>query len=260
MRNVILNCPIDNLSMKETMERVVEAIKHNQQIHHVVVNAAKIVNMRKDHRLQEAVKSCDIINADGQSVIWASKVIGKPLKERVAGVDLMQNLIDLAHKSEYKIYFLGAKDEIVKAVVQKYTIKYSEKLIAGYRNGYFTEEEEEDIARNIAGSGAHILFVAISSPKKEIFLNKYKKVLRNLNFIMGVGGSFDVVAGKVTRAPLWMQKAGLEWYYRFLQEPGRLWKRYLITNSVFIWLVIKTKFNQTMMKIQDKKNNIYIIY
>lgn len=244
MRELILNCPVDNLSMKETLNKVAEAIDNNRQIHHVVVNAAKMVNMQNDQQLYEAVTACDIINADGQSVVWASKILGKPLKERVAGVDLMINLIELASKNNYKIFFLGAKEEVVRAVVEKYKVQYSPGIIAGYRNGYFSQQEETDIARNIADSGANILFVAISSPKKEIFLNQYKEILGKVNFIMGVGGSFDVVGGKVKRAPLWMQKYGLEWFYRFLQEPGRMWKRYLVTNSLFMGMLIKAKYRQ----------------
>ncbi|GJM28809.1 MAG: UDP-N-acetyl-D-mannosamine transferase [Cyclobacteriaceae bacterium] len=248
MRQVILNCPIDNLSMTETTEVVSEAISDRRQLHHVVVNAAKIVNMQRDHELNEAVRACDIINADGQSVIWASRLLRKPLKERVAGVDLMQRLVELSYRNNYKIYFFGAKEEVVQAVVDKYCNQYSKEIIAGYRNGYFKQEEEKEIANSIANSGANILFVAISSPKKEIFLNKNKHILSSVNFIMGVGGSFDVVAGKVKRAPLWMQKIGLEWLYRLLQEPTRLWKRYLVTNSWFIWLVIKEKLRMIISR------------
>jgi N-acetylglucosaminyldiphosphoundecaprenol N-acetyl-beta-D-mannosaminyltransferase len=170
--------------------------------------------------------------------------LGKPLPERVAGIDLMQNLVRLAQEKGYKIFFFGAKEEIVKAVVDKYSKEYSPEIIAGYRNGYFKKEEEKEIARQIADSGANILFVAISSPTKENFLSQNSELLKKVNFTMGVGGSFDVVAGKVKRAPEWMQKAGLEWFYRFLQEPGRMWKRYLVTNSLFIWYVIKEKFRK----------------
>ena len=141
------------------------------------------------------------------------------------------------------MFFLGATENIVQKLVAIYEEKYSEDIIAGYRNGYFDEQEESDIARNISESGANILFVAITSPKKEIFLNKYKDQLKNVNFIMGVGGSFDVISGKIKRAPIFMQRIGLEWFYRFLQEPRRLWKRYLLGNIKFIWLVIKEYFN-----------------
>lgn len=240
----MLNTTIDNLSMEETLIKVKNSIYNDQQIHHVVVNAGKIVAMQKDLQLRKSVNESDLINADGQAVVWASKVLGKPLKERVAGIDLMTNLVELAHKENHKIFFFGAKEEIVKKVVATYIDKYSSEIIAGYRNGYFKKEEERDIARDISESGAHILFVAISSPTKENFLYENRDILNKVNFVMGVGGSFDVVAGKVKRAPFWMQKSGLEWFYRFVQEPKRMWKRYLIGNSKFIWLVIKEKFSK----------------
>jgi N-acetylglucosaminyldiphosphoundecaprenol N-acetyl-beta-D-mannosaminyltransferase len=238
----ILNISIHNLNMLETLEKVTMAIDKNRQIHHVVVNAAKIVAMQKDPQLRKSVNESDLINADGQAVVWASKVLGKPLKERVSGIDLMVNLVQLAYQKNYRIFFFGAKEEVVKKVVDIYTHKYSPNIIAGYRNGYFKEEEEHSIAKQIAESGANILFVAISSPTKENFLYENKSLLQKVNFVMGVGGSFDVVVGKVKRAPLWMQKAGLEWFYRFAQEPKRMWKRYLIGNSKFLFLVFKERF------------------
>jgi N-acetylglucosaminyldiphosphoundecaprenol N-acetyl-beta-D-mannosaminyltransferase len=236
----IFNCPIDTYTMDETIKKIDESIQNKTHIHHVVVNAAKLVNMQKDKELYKSVVDSDIINPDGQAVVWASKFLGQPLSERVAGIDLMQNLVKLASEKNYKVFFFGAKEEVVKGVVDKYTEIYSEDIIAGYRNGYFGKDEEESIAKQIASSGADILFVAISSPTKEIFLNKYKHII-DTPFIMGVGGSFDVVAGKVSRAPLWMQNAGLEWFYRFLQEPRRMWKRYLVTNSLFIYYMVKEK-------------------
>jgi len=235
----ILNTVIDNLSMDETLEIIDKRIASQQSLHHVVVNAGKIVAMQKDAQLMQAVNGVDLINADGQAVVWASKVLGSPLKERVAGIDLMANLIDLAHQNEYKIFFLGAKEEVVKKVVQTYRQQYSNNIIAGYRNGYFSTADEKNIAQQIADSGAQILFVAISSPAKENFLYNHRKTLAKVSFVMGVGGSFDVVSGLVKRAPVWMQNAGLEWMYRLLQEPKRMWKRYLVGNTKFILLVIK---------------------
>jgi len=237
----ILNTSIDNLTMSETLEIVHNAIDTNKQIHHVVVNAGKIVAMQNDLELRKSVNESDLINADGQAVVWASKILKQPLKERVSGIDLMENLVSSAQEKKHKIFFFGAKETIVKKVVGQYASKYTSSIIAGYRNGYFTKEEESQIANEISNSGANILFVAISSPTKENFLYQNKELLKKVNFIMGVGGSFDVVSGLVKRAPLWMQKAGLEWFYRFIQEPKRMWKRYLIGNSKFIWLVVKEK-------------------
>lgn len=237
----LLECPVDVLDRRATILTIENAIEINTQIHHVVVNAAKLVNMRKDEQLRESVVNCDIINADGQSLVWASRFLGTPLTERVAGIDLMCDLVELAHRRNYKIFLLGAKEEVVRAVAGIYEKKYGAGMVAGYRSGYYRKEDEPEIARQIAESGAQMLFVAITSPKKEIFLNKYKDIIR-VPFIMGVGGSFDVISGKTKRAPVWMQKAGLEWFYRVSQEPGRLWKRYLMTNSAFVYLIMKEKF------------------
>lgn len=230
--------------MQETLALVQEKINKGEQLHHVVVNAGKVVAMQKDSELRKSVNESDIINADGQAVVWASSFLGKPLKERVAGIDLMANLVDMAYRNNYKIFLFGAKEEVVKTVVEKYSETYSPNIIAGYRNGYFEASEEEAIAHQIADSGTQMLFVAISSPIKENFLYKYRDVLKNVNLIMGVGGSFDVFAGKTKRAPIWMQNAGLEWFYRFLQEPKRMWKRYLVGNSKFIYLVMKERFSK----------------
>lgn len=237
-----INTRINNINMQETIELIDQSIVSGRKIHHVVVNASKIVSMQKDLELRRSVNESDLINADGQAVVWASKMLGKPLKERVAGIDLMINLVELAFKKNYKIFFFGAKEEVVKSVVEKYSNQYSSNIIAGYRNGYFSKKEEKNIAKQISNSGANILFVAISSPTKENFLYENKEVLNAINFTMGVGGSFDVVAGKTKRAPLWMQNVGLEWFYRFIQEPKRMWKRYLIGNTKFILLVLKEKF------------------
>lgn len=240
----ILNARIHNLSMQETLQIVGNTISQGKQLHHVVVNAGKIVAMQNDLKLRQSVNQSDLINADGQAVVWASKVLGKPLKERVAGIDLMVNLVQLAHQKNYKIFFFGAQEEVVKKVVDIYSDQFSPNIIAGYRNGYFKKDEEESIAREIGESGANILFVAISSPTKENFLYENKGLLQKVNFVMGVGGSFDVIAGKVKRAPIWMQKMGLEWFYRFAQEPQRMWKRYLIGNTQFIRLVLKEAFSK----------------
>jgi len=244
----ILGSRIHNISMEETLQVVDNTIKQGKQLHHVVVNAGKIVAMQKDLQLRQSVNESDLINADGQAVVWASKVLGKPLKERVAGIDLMTNLVKLSHQKNYKIFFFGAKEEVVNKVVDTYSNQYSPNIIAGYRNGYFKKEEEQSISKKITESGANILFVAISSPTKENFIYENKTLLQKVNFIMGVGGSFDVVSGKVKRAPLWMQKVGMEWFYRFVQEPKRMWKRYLVGNSKFIGLVLKEVFLKKVTK------------
>lgn len=241
---ILFNTPIDAISLKETVDRVESAIQNNQQLHHIAVNVAKIVKMQTDKELYDSVLSADIINADGMPLVWVSRLIGTPIPERVSGVDLMQELVRLSANNNYKIYFFGASKEVVSAVVEIYKKDYGQGIIAGFRNGYFSEHEEQCISQEIADSGANILFVAITSPKKENFLFRNKQILQKVNFIMGVGGSFDVIAGKVKRAPRWMQKSGLEWFYRILQEPKRMWKRYLVTNTLFIYYLAKEFFKQ----------------
>lgn len=236
----VLNIPVQALSMSETLGFIKNRIDNNEFTQHVVVNAGKIVSMQDDEALRKSVLEADMINADGMSVVWASRFLGKALPARVAGIDLMLELVKMAHRHGYKCYFFGARQEVVEKVVETFSNEYSSAIIGGYRNGYFKEEEEEELAKEIANSGADMLFVAMSSPKKEIFVNKYKKLM-NVPFVMGVGGSFDVVAGVTKRAPLWMQKIGMEWFYRLIQEPTRMWKRYLVGNTKFMWLVLKAR-------------------
>ena len=237
-----LDIPLDILTMDETVNKIDKAIISNKQVHHCVINAAKVVKIQNDEILKESVINSNIINADGMSIVWSVRFLGYQIQERVAGIDLMENLIRLAHKKKYCCFFLGAKEEVVKKVVSYYSVKYSEKIIAGFRDGYFDEKNEKDIIEKIKESDAEFLFVAITSPKKEIFLNKYKNELKNINLIMGVGGSFDVIAGTVKRAPKYIQDLGLEWFYRFIQEPKRMWRRYLIGNFKFVILIFKAKF------------------
>ena len=240
----LLATPIDALTMTQTINLIDDSIRGNGNIQHVAVNAGKIVSMQKDGDLYESVVNCDIISADGQSIVWGARFLGKYLPERVAGIDLMENLIELAYQKKYKCFFFGAKEEVVNKLVTIYSEKYGADIVAGYRNGYYQKEEESAIVRQIADSGAQMLFVAITSPKKEIFLNTYKEILKNVNYTMGVGGSFDVIAGLTKRAPIWMQKMGLEWFYRFAQEPKRMWHRYWVGNFQFIQLLLKEKYKK----------------
>ncbi|HUQ64895.1 MAG TPA: WecB/TagA/CpsF family glycosyltransferase [Flavitalea sp.] len=239
----ILGTPIDNMTMQQTLNLIEDAIERKQRVSHTVVNAGKIVLMHKNAQLKESVVTADIINADGQGVVWASRILGQPIVERVTGIDLMDNLVGLAFRKKYKIFFFGAKDDVLNNVIQHYSDKYSSSIIAGYRNGYFKKSEERAIAQQIADSGAQILFVAITSPLKENFLYENRDLLKAVNFTMGVGGSFDVVAGYVKRAPLWMQHSGLEWAYRVYQEPKRMFKRYMVGNWQFMMLVLRHRFN-----------------
>jgi N-acetylglucosaminyldiphosphoundecaprenol N-acetyl-beta-D-mannosaminyltransferase len=227
-----MGAKIDALTMQETLDYVSEAIKNRQNVQHVVVNVAKLMTMRRDRKLREIVNGCDLINADGAGVVLGARMLGINIPERVAGIDLMNRLVEQANRYDYRIFFLGAEEGIVRDVLTHYRNMYPNLQICGYQNGYFRPEEEATVANKIRQAKPDILFVAMSSPKKEKFISQFKEQM-NVPFVMGVGGSFDVVAGKVKRAPQWMQDSGMEWFYRLIQEPGRMWKRYLVTNLEF---------------------------
>ncbi|ENM5751988.1 exopolysaccharide biosynthesis glycosyltransferase VpsK [Vibrio mimicus] len=238
-----LGSPMDVASMSETVGLIRERILRQEFTQHVVVNVAKLVNMRSDLELAQSVTECDIINIDGMGVVWGARFVGHKVPERVAGVDLFLELNAMAATEQLPVFYLGAKPEIVEKTAAVMQEKHPKLIMAGYHHGYFWDDEQA-IVEKIRQSGAKLLFVAITSPKKENFINRWKEQL-GVSFVMGVGGTFDVVAGHVSRAPLWMQKAGLEWLYRVLQEPGRMWKRYLKTNTKYAWLLIMEKFNSS---------------
>jgi len=238
---------VDALSMDQTIEKVEEIIRRHVPTQHVVINAAKVNLIEKDSHLREIVNSCSLINADGASILWAAKKLGIPIKERVTGIDLFLNLIELANDNGYKVYLFGAKEEVLEKVKEKFEAEYPKLKIVGRCNGYFSAEEEKLIVKDMALSGADMMFVAFSSPKKEYWISKHIDEL-NIPFVMGVGGSFDVVAGVTKRAPTWMQRSGLEWFYRFIQEPRRMWKRYIIGNLKFVVLTYKNKYSTKRKK------------
>jgi len=236
---------IDNFSMEEILEKADYFIASGKPRQLVAINAAKVVKMRHDAELADIVRSSGIVFADGQSVVWASGFLGFRLKQRVAGIDLMQELVKRAARKGYRIYFLGAKKDVVEKLADVYKKDFPGINIAGWHDGYFKEgEEERAVLDDIKMSRPDILFVAMETPKKEYWIRDNLEYLQ-VPVCMGVGGSFDVAAGFTKRAPLCMQRSGLEWFFRFLKEPGRMWKRYLVTNSLFIWFVLKEKFNDT---------------
>ena len=256
MKIDFLGIPIDALTMEETIDLIDKAIQSKSRISHVAINAAKVVRMQKDMDLFTSVVNCDLINADGKSIVWAAHFLGAFLPARVAGCDMMQELVTLAYRKNYKCFFLGAKEECLTKVIDIYTKRYSPQIIAGFRNGYFGVDEEAQVAEQIARSGAHILFVAIPSPRKENFLYKYREVLKDVYFSMGVGGTFDIISGITVRAPVWLQDIGMEWFYRLIQEPRKMWKRYLVGNTKFIWIILNAKFKQPKSRYLIKNRQV----
>jgi len=234
----LFGIPILSVTMSEILDVLHKQIKEREPIQIGVVNAAKVVNMHRDKSLKEDVLSSDIILADGAGVVLASVLLRKPLPERVTGIDLMYELFQKGTTLSYRVYCLGATEAVSKTMEDKIKSDYPGLILAGRHNGYFTSEEEESIANEIAESKADILLVAMTSPKKENFLARWSDRM-NVPICHGVGGSFDVMAGKVKRAPILWQRMGMEWLFRVIQEPRRMWKRYLVTNTIFMWLLLK---------------------
>ena len=232
----VLGVPIAALTMSQAVDQVQSAIASKRPLQIGVVNAAKLVNMRRDPALRTDVLACDMVLADGMAVVWAGKVLGGNLPERVAGIDLMFRILERGNTLGYRMFFLGATPDVLAGALAVFKRDYPGVVIAGSHHGYFSDHEEAAVAEQIRASKADILIVAMTSPRKEQFIARWGTRL-GVTVCHGVGGSLDVVAGKVQRAPAAWQRLGLEWLYRVKQEPRRLWRRYLVTNTMFVALV-----------------------
>jgi len=250
LRRDLFGVPLDALTLGETVQLCMGAVQNGELLEVGVVNAAKIVKLRRDTDLRDAVLGCDLIVADGQSVVWASRVLRRPLPERVAGIDLFQRLLYMAEQQDRSVYFLGARAEVLERMVERIRVQHPGLRIAGSRHGYYGPDEAPAIADAIKGSGADLLFLGMTSPKKEVFVATYG-ARTGARVVHGVGGSFDVLAGVVKRAPRVWQRTGFEWLYRALQEPRRLGGRYLTTNIAFVALVAR----EWVRSIRPGKNN-----
>lgn len=242
-RTEFLGAPLHLVTMAETLDLADEAMTLRKPMHHTVVNVAKLVSMQKNAELFEDVAGADLINIDGAGIVWGARLMGIEVPERVAGVDIMENLFSLCAERGFRPYLLGAEQVVLEAVVARLLREYPTLQVAGWRDGYFKPEQEAEVVDAVNEAGADCLFVAMPTPRKERFLKKYRHRLLP-NFVMGVGGSFDVYGGKVTRAPRLVQAVGLEWLYRTVQEPGRLWRRYYDTNTAYagmLWRALRAR-------------------
>lgn len=237
-RVALFGVSVDPLTMEDTVRAVHALVRCGEPHQHVCLNAAKVVELERSPELAAAISACDLVSVDGQAVVWASALLGQRVPERVAGVDLFERLLAEAAAHGFGIYLLGARQDVVEAVRARAEQAHPSLRVVGARSGYWDDSEESDVVAEVAASGADMLFLAIPSPRKELFLGGYGSVL-GVPFRMGVGGSFDVYAGVTKRAPRWMQRAGLEWFYRLLQEPRRMLKRYLVGNTAFVLLTLK---------------------
>jgi len=256
MKQDILGVPFDALTMDEVLQRVDKAIASRVPLRIGVINVAKLVHMRRDPALRADVLSCDLVLADGLPVVWAGRLLGRRLPERVAGIDLMLGMLQRGHDNGYRVYCLGAAEDVLATAVERITADHPRIQLAGHRHGYFTQQEEPAIAAAIADARPDILLVGMSSPRKEHFLARWGEQL-GAPVCHGVGGSFDVLAGKVRRAPVAWQRLGLEWLYRVKQEPRRLWKRYLVTNSLFCAIVAWAFIRQSLFRFTAAKSSTH---
>ena len=227
-------CPFDRVDMAQALARVESFLEtEDGRIRHSVgVNVDQLLKMKREPDFARIVTNCDLITADGQAVVWWSRLLRDPLPERVPSVDLMHELLRRSAEVGHKIYLLGAKPEIVQRARDRFERDNPGVHIVGIHDGYFKPEDEPAIVEDINAKGADLLFIAITSPKKEEFIGRNHEALR-IKFALGVGGAFDIAAGLTTRAPKWMQRRGLEWVWRVGLEPRRLGKR-LVDDLTFV--------------------------
>lgn len=229
--------PVDILSMDETLAIAERAMSGGGKIRHTALNVAKLVKMHSDKLLHEDVCGSDVIGIDGTGIVWGLAMFGVRGVERVAGVDLFLNLLEQCARTGRRPYVLGARQDVLDRALAEAQHRYPGLCFAGSRNGYFRAEEVPGIVADIRASKASALFVAMPTPHKERFLNAHAADL-GVPFIMGVGGSVDVLAGHISRAPHWMQSMGLEWFHRMAKEPRKMFWRYASTNTVYAaWLL-----------------------
>lgn len=234
----ILGTRIHAVTMQEALEACRLAVVGKTTLSIGVVNAAKIVKMQSDQNLSDSVMGSDLVIADGMSVVWASRVLGPPLPERVTGIDLFLELLSLADREGFSVYLLGGRADVVTEVVSKLADLAPGARVVGSRDGYFEPDQDAGVASEIGACDPDLLFVAMPTPRKEIFLETYADHL-GARVRHGVGGSFDVLAGRIPRAPLRWREMGLEWLHRLVQEPRKMWRRYLVTNTLFVGMVLR---------------------
>ncbi len=245
MRACFIGTPVDLLTMRQTVDMAAKAMRSHSKVTHVALNVAKLVRMTTDPVLRADVVSSDIIGADGAGLLWGAKLLGVRIPERVAGIDLMWNVLGECEQHGFRPFFLGATAQVVASAASAAVAAFPKLQMAGIHDGYFAQEKTSEIVEEINASRADCLFVGMPTPRKEHFLAAYRQKL-NVPFVMGVGGSFDVIGGKVSRAPRWMQQSGLEWLFRTMQEPRRLAWRYASTNSRFLLLVVRELLNSRL--------------
>jgi len=234
-----LGCPLDLYTSAEVLELVRDAIDHRNRkcvIH--FLNGNKVAQAHDDPEMREILWRGDFVLADGQPLLPMARLLHMRVPERIDGIGLMGQLLQLANERRYRVFLLGAKEDVLARCVETIRARHPDLVVAGARNGYFQEAELPEIVAQINAAKPDILLIGIGSPMKERLADRWGSRIE-APVIQGVGGSFDVMAGLVKRAPVWVQRAGLEWFYRVLQEPRRMFWRYVRTNVQCLSLFAK---------------------
>jgi N-acetylglucosaminyldiphosphoundecaprenol N-acetyl-beta-D-mannosaminyltransferase len=239
----LLNGEFDPLTLPQTVDAIFQILKDGKRGWLATVNVSILMMMRSDARLQNFVDRAALVVADGQPLIWCAPWLGKRLPERVTGVDLVDSLCERAALEGKRVYLLGATKDIVTQLAQKLGERYP-GLQVSFADGYFKKDQAVERADQVRASQADILFVGMGVPRQETFMEEQWDRL-GVGMAIGVGGSFDVLAGLRARAPVWVQTIGMEWFFRLVQEPRRLFARYLVTNSQFVWLLLGALLKRT---------------
>lgn len=216
----ILGLPIQNVTMEEAVRDVYPFLERKESRIVVTPNAEILQAYANDSKVHETLLQADYVIPDGIGVVLASRSLGTPLKEKVAGVELAAHLIALCERDGKRVYFLGAKPGVAELAKENFLKKHPALQVVGFRDGYFRPEEEPAIIEEINGLGVDMLFVCLGAPRQEIWMVEHRRLLK-VGVMLGLGGSLDVFAGTVKRAPRWMIRMGLEWLYRICKEPWR---------------------------------------
>jgi N-acetylglucosaminyldiphosphoundecaprenol N-acetyl-beta-D-mannosaminyltransferase len=237
----LFNLNIANLTMQEAINEIIRLLDSNKKSFVVTPNVDHLVKLNSDPYFREIYSKADLILADGTPIVWASRLLKTPLKEKVSGSDLFNNFALYAEKNAIKLFFLGAGPGIAALAAENLSKKYPEIIIVGTYSPSFNFEkdqiENKKIIETINHSGADLLFVGLGAPKQEKWIYENKDKLSTVKVSIGVGASFDFTANSLKRAPLWMQRNGLEWFYRLCSEPRRLFSRYVIESPRFFYFL-----------------------
>jgi len=235
----ILGVEFDNITRLSALAHLQEVIETGRQEYVVTPNPEFIYACHKDPTLAPLLNDAGLVVADGIGVIYAAKILGMPLVERIPGIELGEALIEYAAQTGKSVYFLGAKPGVADAAAQKLAEKYPGLKIAGTHDGYF--KDDAPVVAEITASGADIALVCMGFPRQERFMAEHLAE-SGVKVMLGLGGSLDVFAGNVERAPEFYRKAGLEWFYRLMKEPSRIGR--MMKLPAFLWIVIWTKLTK----------------